>query len=137
MSDIIISNTLKLQCATDEWEILQTKCEGGSGHGIGSYGGAQIIMEKFVVTENEFIGVQIAHGSEDGVSFEKSGEIKLKNGIISYNKVGANIQSESSNYFNTFENNIFWSGNTSNYSGDNLIVPETGDIDISDLPDVD
>ncbi len=91
LTHVVVRETLERECAL-------TTCPGqGNGAGVGSYGGAHVELSRFIVTENVFCGLQLAHGyfhDEDRelVLFDHGGTMDLQDGEVSHNLIGANIQ---------------------------------------------
>jgi hypothetical protein len=77
-TDVRIAGTLERACA-------ETTCAGaGAGTGAAALTGGYLALERFVLTDNPLCGVQLARG----------GTADLSDGEISFNAVGANVQTE-------------------------------------------
>ena len=66
--------------------------EEGLSVGAGSYAGANIDLERFVIAENASCGLQLAHGTIDGEPHELGGNADLRDGEVSDNGIGVNLQ---------------------------------------------
>ncbi len=76
--DLVARDTQVAPCHTDG-------CAGdGSGMGIGAYGRAEIVVERFLISRSALCGVQV--GTE--------ASIDLSDGVVAMNPIGANVQNE-------------------------------------------
>ena len=76
LSDAVVSGTLERGCAA-------TTCMGeGAGHGVVSGMGGLVTMERFTISDNAFVGLQIA----------AEGNATLTEGVVVRNPVAVNVQ---------------------------------------------
>jgi len=93
LEDVVVRDTLERACAADQ-------CEGnGAGDGLGAFCNGSIDVERFQVTGSARCGVVLAHGgyvdsSEGLILCEAGGVVDLRDGEISNNAIGVNIQVE-------------------------------------------
>jgi hypothetical protein len=89
LSEVTIRETLERPCADDV-------CRGaGAGIGAGVYGGNTLKLTRFVVADNALCGVQVARGALPDGSVGEAGEMDLRDGVVSGNPIGANVQDSS------------------------------------------
>ena len=131
--DVVVTETLERECA-------QTTCaDHGAGTGIGSYGGALVEMERFVVSKNALCGLQLAHGAfinDEGILiiYEQGGTIDLFDGLVSQSPIGVNIQTEEFDIYRLMDK-VLYIDNDINLDTRNLPVPQT-DIVIQEPPEL-
>ena len=118
LSDVVVTETDVRECAA-------TSCpDYPLGIGVGVYGGAHVEMVRFSVTENVLCGVQLAHGARyDHERFEDGGSLDLRDGEISHNQIGVNVQSEGFDIDRLLDD-VICRDNERNLDTDELPVPE-------------
>lgn len=102
LRDLIIRRTFRGGC-------IDRRCESFvGGVGIGAYGGAQVDVVGFEISDNELIGAQVAFGvAEDGETpLPEGGVLSLDQGTIEGNLVGVNVQIPDYD-FDRFQNVVF------------------------------
>jgi len=123
MRDVTIQGTMEREC------LAAGTCEGhGVGDGVGSFGGAQVELHRFVVSGNRRCGIQLARGnvlSADGEpeQFELGGEVDLHDGVVSLNAIGINIQTEGFDS-ERLTDNVRFVENEVDLDASELFVPE-------------
>jgi hypothetical protein len=111
---------------------LPRECDGGTctgfGAGIGvcSYAGAHLEMTGFLITRSTHSGIQLAHGADpSGVSYTVGGTADLHDGVVSFNPIGANVQTEGFDIARLMDG-VAYVDNERNLDMDELPVPELG-----------
>ena len=74
LTDLRVLDTAERACA-------DAGCP-GAGIGVGAYLGGHLVLERFVISGSPLSGVQLA----------RDGEVDLRDGLVSNNTVGANVQ---------------------------------------------
>jgi len=116
--DVVIRDTLERECALDT-------CAGfGAGTGVASFGGANIEMTNFIITNSALCGLQLAHGGDPlGIPYPQGGTADLHNGIISNNLIGVNIQTEDFDIYRLMDN-VIYINNQRNLDTTYLPIPD-------------
>ena len=115
MRDVVVRGTRERACAVDA-------CTGfGAGVGVGSYLGASVSLERFVVADNALAGVQLARGVLDETA--PAGAMDLAHGLVARNPVGANVQHPGFD-LERLSRNVRYSGNDRNLDSAELAVPD-------------
>jgi hypothetical protein len=120
LQDVVVRDTLGADCRLDS-----PPCPGTGGMGFGSYGGANLVASRFLVTGSALCGVQIAQGLDEfGVPFPEGGMIDLHEGEVSFNAVcGVNVQTAGFD-FGRLMDRILYRGNPANLDATALPVPD-------------
>ena len=119
LENAVVSDTQERDCVHDT-------CSGfGAGNGLLSCAGAHVEMSSFIVTQNALCGLQLAHCAVEGATAPLGGTMDLHNGEVSYNSIGANVQTEEFDV-NRLMDNVIYIGNEVNLDTSQLPVPEMG-----------
>jgi len=87
--DLVVAETLERECAD------QGCADVTMGIGVGIYGGANIELRRFLISDNPLCGLQIAYGTDyEHEPFASGGTADLHEGEISRNLIGINVQNE-------------------------------------------
>jgi hypothetical protein len=103
--DLVVERTAARACAP-------AACP-EAGIGVGSYLGASLRVERFRISDNHLIGLQVA---EDG-------EMDLANGLVSGHPVGVNVQVEGYDVMR-LSNGVVFRDNETNLDARSLPVPD-------------
>lgn len=108
--DVLIEDTLAQECA-------ETTCEGASfGMGLGVFDGPDITLRRFRISASALCGVQVG---DDAV-------LRLSEGEVSGNPIGANVQDEDYDLA-LLQDRVRWD-NERNFDGSTLPVPSLSEI---------
>ena len=114
-----IEHTRAQACA----EFAEEPCP-PTGHGLGSYEGASVGLSNFAISDNALTGIQIA----------RDGELLARDGTISGNKIGVNIQVPGFEIDEHLEQ-VRLENNTRDIATDDLPVPAALEVlDTQDVP---
>ncbi len=91
IKSVVIRETLARECSTGDCGAYT------AGDGLNSLGGARLEAFSFLVTGNHRCGLQLAHGGyyDEYDIFHRAdegGTMDLHDGVVSYNRIGANVQ---------------------------------------------
>lgn len=107
LSELVVTDTLERACASGG------QCEGqGAGIAVGCYNGAAVEVTTFLLTRSALVGVQIRDAGVD-----------LHGGEISWNPIGANIQTQGYDVAR-LSDNVRFVDNGANLDTQALTVPE-------------
>ena len=116
MSHVTVRDTLAMECTET------TECaDATDGTGVGTYNGAHIELETFLITQNVFCGAQLAVGA----SGERGGTMDLVEGAVSHNLIGVNIQTIGFD-IDRLMDRVSYHDNERNLDTDELPVPDLG-----------
>ncbi|MBI2898511.1 MAG: hypothetical protein HYY06_33475 [Deltaproteobacteria bacterium] len=111
--DLTVERTAQQACAVD------TCTSVGGGLGISSEGGARLDVRRFRSSENALVGVLVASGSE----------LDLHEGIVSGNRIGANVQVDGYD-FGRLQDSVIYVDNGVNRDTTQFHVPEPPDVNL-------
>ena len=118
LEDVIVKHTRVRACSEPGF----IQCA-PAGHGLGSYLGASVGLSNFTISDNALTGIQLA----------TDGELLARDGTISGNLIGVNIQVPGFEIDEHFEQ-VRLENNTRDIATDDLPVPEIAEV--LDTPDV-
>ncbi|MBI2893327.1 MAG: hypothetical protein HYY06_07220 [Deltaproteobacteria bacterium] len=105
--DIAVERTAEQACAID------TCSDATGGFGLASEGGATLDVRRFRSADNALVGVLVASGSA----------LDLHEGIVSYNRIGANVQVDGYDLAR-LQDEVFYADNGVNTDSTRFKVPE-------------
>ena len=118
LEDVIVKQTRVAACSEPGLETCRPV-----GHGLGSYLGASVGLSNFTIADNALAGIQVAF----------DGQLLARDGTISGNLIGVNIQVSGFDLDDHFEQ-VRLENNGRDVATDDLPVPEA--LEVLDTPDV-
>jgi hypothetical protein len=116
-TQVLVEDTAVMDCAAGAC------AENPGGMGVGSYGGASLVLERFVLVRNVLCGLQLATGrASSGVPWPVGGTADFSEGQVSGSPIGVNVQTEGFEVSRLMDR-VVYVGNERNLDTANLPVP--------------
>lgn len=98
--NLIVQETTTSDCFPED-------CAFGGGIGVGTYGGARMTLDTFLIRGSALAAVQVGYGGDGTAEFDLAGTAMLRNGIIENNPVGINLQDPDADLQALFGDTVF------------------------------